>query len=148
MSSQTSPVKYSAELGPTTHMHDKEQTEALTGRILQTDANAEDLIQQPKKGIKWLGYRSVLEVATVVLLLALLGTVVGLAVGLSQSRSNKGIDPACIHALGGGPIKSGGSLDVSSTAPDYCKDQLRSYADPQRGSYFRVSCLYARVPQP
>lgn len=139
MSCQSSPSKYSAELAPTT-MQDKEQTEALTGRILHTDANASEFIQQSKRTQlkEWLSKPSVWQVAAVVALLALLGTVIGLAVSLSQRSSSNAIDPACIHALGGGPVKLGGGLDMYSIAPPYCQEQLHAYADSRRGSYWRV----------
>lgn len=117
---------------------DKEASQALTGSILQTDAVDIDMSQQHAP--KWYQRRP-FEIGVVLLLLALLGTVVGLAIGLSSSRANKGIDPACIHALGGGPIKNGGGLD--STVPAYCKEQLHAYADANRGSYRRVSGLTA-----
>lgn len=113
----------------------------LTGRILQTETNADEFVQQPQSR-KWQpkqGWRTFLEVAAVAALVALLATVIALAVVLSRSYSSnsRGIDPACVHALGGGPIKSGGSLD--SQAPNYCKQQLRAYADRTQGSYWRVS---------
>jgi hypothetical protein len=139
MSCQTSPTKYSAQLAPTT-MQDKEQIEALTGRILHTDANASDFIQQTKRAQlkECLSKPTVRQLAAVVALLALLGTVIGLAVSLSQRNSSTVIDPACIHALGGGPVKLGGGLDMYSTAPAYCQEQLHAYADSRRGSYWRV----------
>jgi hypothetical protein len=90
----------------------KEETAALTGQILQTDASASDIMLPVKDSSSssssgWRSKRFLLEAGTVLLLLALLGTVVGLAVGLSRSNQNRGLDPACIHALGGGPVKSG-----------------------------------------
>lgn len=115
--------------------------EELTGRILQTETNGNDFVldaaSQPSRWKPKQGWRSVLEVAAVVGLVALLATVIALAVVLSRNNSNRGIDPACIHALGGGPIKNGGSMEIK--APDYCKAQLRAYADNSRGSYWRVS---------
>jgi hypothetical protein len=115
--------------------------EELTGRILQTETNGNDFVldaaSQPSRWKPKQGWRSVLEVAAVVGLVALLATVIALAVVLSRNNINRGIDPACIHALGGGPIKNGGSMEIK--APDYCKAQLRAYADNSRGSYWRVS---------
>jgi hypothetical protein len=115
--------------------------EELTGRILQTETNGNDFVldtaPHPSRWKPKQGWRSVLEVAAVVGLVALLATVIALAVVLSRNNSNRAIDPACIHALGGGPIKNGGSMEIK--APDYCKAQLRAYADNTRGSYWRVS---------
>jgi hypothetical protein len=141
MARPTNPVKFIAELSrpnsSTAMTADKEASEALTGRILHTDTVDIGVDQQSSP--KWF-QKKPLEIGVVLLLLALLGTVVGLAVGLSRSRTSQGIDPACIHALGGGPVKRGGGLD--STAPEYCKEQLHAYADRNRGSYRRVSvCL-------
>jgi hypothetical protein len=141
MARPTNPVKFIAELShpnsSTAMTADKEASEALTGRILHTDTVDVSVDQQNSP--KWF-QKKPLEIGVVLLLLALLGTVVGLAVGLSRSRNSTGVNPECIHALGGGPVKRGGGLD--STVPEYCKKQLHDYADRNRGSYRRVSiCL-------
>lgn len=87
----------------------KEETHALTGHILQTDASASDIMLPAKDSSSswWRSKHFVLQLATGLLLVALLGTVIGLAVSLTRSNQNRSLDPACIHALGGGPVKSG-----------------------------------------
>lgn len=87
--------------------------------------------------------RSPLEIAVLVSLIALLATVVGLAISLSLSRDaaekykDGGLDPACFHALGGGSVRPGGSF--ASTVPDHCRQELAEYAAAGRGRYWRVS---------
>lgn len=117
---------------PSQHKED----EALTG-ILSTDVNESN--PEHKRTSTWGGdYLFLQKIGVIVALLALLGAVVGLSVGFSRARHAvaSSIDPACLHALGGGSIRSGGGID--STAPEYCKAQLQAYARPERGSYWRV----------
>jgi hypothetical protein len=71
--------------------------------------------------------RFIAEAVGGVCLLALLCWVIALSVQLrSLQDSNARIAPECIHALGGGPVGSGGSLHP--VTPEHCKAQLRAYA--------------------
>lgn len=77
--------------------------------------------------------RLIAEAAGGVCLLALLCWVIALSVQLrSLQGSSARIAPECVHALGGGPVGSGGSLHP--VTPEHCKAQLRAYA---QGPYWR-----------
>jgi hypothetical protein len=71
--------------------------------------------------------RLIAEAVGGVCLLALLCWVIALSVQLrSLQNSNVRIAPECLHALGGGPVGSGGSLHP--VMPEHCTAQLRAYA--------------------
>ncbi|KAF6255780.1 hypothetical protein COO60DRAFT_1285685 [Scenedesmus sp. NREL 46B-D3] len=77
--------------------------------------------------------RLITEAVGGVCLLALLCWVIVLTVQLhSLQGSNMHIAPECVHALGGGPVAAGGSLQPIMS--EHCTAQLRTYA---HGPYWR-----------
>lgn len=122
---------------------DKEASEALTGGILHTDGV--DTQEQSVPRLNRQSIAAIQKIAVFIFLLGLLGAVVGLAIGFSRSRAAAaaGIDPACVHALGGGSVRSGGGMD-STAAPDYCKAQLQQYGRRNSGRYWRVRYFCAQ----
>jgi hypothetical protein len=116
-----------------------EEAQTLTGVVVGTASDrsllaATDKEQQRRCGAARLTRRE-LALLAALLIAGAAAVALAAALGVERSREGKCIPPVCMHALGGGPVRSGGGVDSVTAAS--CKQELRAYGDTN-GAYWKV----------
>lgn len=139
----SSPVLVVPFLNPSFMTHPPEEVQSLTGMISSSSTPYGSPAHEPTKG--WLHRRTQLELGLLAALLAAVTAAIAVSVRFAvveRAGAVRGcIPPSCVHALGGGHVRSGGSID--SVTADRCKQELHAYADTNGGEYWKVGGRWA-----